>query len=67
MAAGDRKQPQRPRGYDAAPFIAAALSGLAGHPGSHAEKPEAIAARAVALGTATAEAFAAFLDKQTEG
>lgn len=51
------------RRTDPAPFVAAALSGLAGHPGSHQQAPEQIAQRAVALGKATAEFLAAELEK----
>lgn len=40
---------------EAAPFIAAALAGLAAHPAEGLRTPEDMAARAVALGCATAK------------
>lgn len=43
--------------YHADPFIAAALAGLASHPASSLQTPEDMAARALALGIATAKAL----------
>ncbi len=60
MAAAKRR-PQ-----DAAPFVAQALAGLAGRALQHEDTPEKIAARAVALGVATAEALSVFIDKIDE-
>ena len=49
---------------DAAPFIAAALAGLAAHPSQHMSAPEDIASRAVAIGFATAKHLADSEDRE---
>lgn len=51
---------------ESAPFIAAALAGLAAHPSEGMRSPEEIGARAVALGIATADAYARRFDVDSE-